>query len=138
MGRRQHRRRGLAIVACLLWLLGTEVLPAVHLAHHDDHHTHGANGAVVDVDHGDHHHAVAKSSAEHRERDLAQLAIDHPVEPGHQAGGVAHHAVAVLQAAPPALPPVIQLEAHVVPTVVALPAIAIGTQPSARGPPSQA
>jgi hypothetical protein len=132
MGGRQHRRRALAIVASLLWLLGTEALPALHEAHHDDHHTHDATGGVI-VDHGTHHHTIRKPAAKHHRE---QLAIDHPVS-GHQAGGVAHHAVAMMQALPPALPPVVQLEERVVSTPIELPLIAIGTQPAARGPPAR-
>ena len=126
----------LGLLACILWLFGIEALPAIHLAHHDDHHTHDASGSIVELDHGDHHHEIATSKPVHE--DLAQLAIDHPVETGHQAGGVAHHAVALLQAVSPTLPPVTQLEARLTPARIAFSIVSIGTQPSARGPPANA
>lgn len=131
MGGRQWRRQGIALVACFLWLLGTEALPALHQAHHDDHHTHATDGTVID--HGTHHHVVKKKPGKHH-RD--QLAIDHPIGFGHQAAGVAHHAIAMLQAVSPALSPVVRLEARVAVPPIKLPVIAIGTQPSARGPPA--
>lgn len=135
MGRRQDSRRWLALVACFLWLLGTEALPALHQAAHDSHHTHDANG-VIEIDHGNHHHTVATKTVK-RQRSQ-RLAIDHPIDSGHQAGGVAHHAIAMLQALPPALPPVAQLEKRVASAPLAIPLVSIGTQPSARGPPSHA
>jgi len=43
----KQRRRAFAICAAVLWLLGVEVLPNLHLAHHDHHHTHTADGSIV-------------------------------------------------------------------------------------------
>jgi hypothetical protein len=71
MSGRTGRRRRIAVVTCVLWLLAVEVLPNLHLATHDDDHTHDASGAIVrtshrhdgelvDHDHGDDGH--------HRER----------------------------------------------------------------------
>jgi len=101
-----RQRRVLALLACLAWLFGVEVLPAIHQVHHHDDHTHDASGAMVSIDHGDHHHEVAKLSGDRDHDRDRQLAIDHPVEPGHQAGGVAHHAVALHVAVPPQLAPI--------------------------------
>lgn len=122
------------MLACFLWLLGVEALPALHLADHDDHHTHDASGAIVD--HGDHHHAT--ETADSKPRDRAQLAIDHPVEQGHQAAGAAHHAVAMLQSALPAVVPIAQQVTQLAPATDVISITSIGTQPVARGPPSQA
>src|SRR4051794_39380962 len=102
LGHRQ--RRAFAMTACLLWLLGVEALPAVHLATHDGHHTHDASGAIIplDDDHG------------HGDPDIDFVAIDadgHPTpitafdHPLHAAAGLAHHAVALQQPAPPVLVP---------------------------------
>jgi hypothetical protein len=127
-------RRGLAMFACFLWLLGIEALPAIHLAHHDDHHTHDASGAIVD--NGDHQHAA--QAADSDRRDLGQLAFDHPIEPGHQADGAAHHAVALLQPLVPAIPLVARKVTQLVPSQAVISIVTIGTQPSARGPPTKA
>ena len=62
-GRHRHQhRRALALVTCLLWLLGVEVLPSLHLALHRGDHTHGDDGSIVLAHrehhaHGDHDHA---------------------------------------------------------------------------------
>lgn len=125
-----QRRRVLAILAMLAWLLGVEALPAAHLAHHEADHSHDVTGAIVH--HVDHDHVAPP--AEHH-TDLAQLAIDHPIEPGHQAGGVAHHAVALYQAEPPQLPIVELAVSH---DELALPTILTTTRAvatSARAPP---
>src|SRR5687768_4644764 len=65
-GRRTNaRRKGFAVLACVLWLLGVEVLPALHLARHDDHHTHAADGAIVSVARGSHRHDDGAVHADH-------------------------------------------------------------------------
>lgn len=48
-------RRHLAIVACLLWLAGVELLPAIHQARHDElaPHRHDNGGMVVTVSFGE-------------------------------------------------------------------------------------
>jgi hypothetical protein len=122
----------LALVACLGWLFGVEGLPALHQAHHDDHHTHDAMGAVVD--HGDHAQAEL---ADHGD-DLDQLAIDHPVVPAHDSGGLSHHAVALQAVVPPALEPVTQQQVRVELSTVASAIPFRATKPSARGPPANA
>jgi len=122
------------MVTCLAWLLAIVGLPALHETHHDADHTHASDGSIVHQHDARGRH-VSKPTRDHRR---GQLAIDHPVEPGHQAGGVAHHAVAVLQATPPALPPICQRIARVAPAPIRIAILAIHTQPSARGPPSNA
>jgi hypothetical protein len=122
------------MVACLAWLLAIVGLPALHETHHEADHTHATDGSIV---HQHDAHGRHVSTPE-RDRDREQLAIDHPVESGHQAGGVAHHAVAVLQATPPALPPIGQRIARLTPAPIRFSILAIHTQPSARGPPSNA
>src|SRR5688500_12321504 len=45
--RSSRRRRSIAVAACVLWLLGVEVLPNPPPAFHADDHTHGDAGAIV-------------------------------------------------------------------------------------------
>ena len=130
-----------------LWLLGTQVLPNLHLGTHRDDHTHAANGTIVS--HGEHDdelerlhrlaheqsgrpcgHAPAKQS-----RKQNVLAFDR-VQLGHAAAGIAHHATALLDP-PPITTPVAALHAetwcHADPN--ARESIAHAAPPSARGPP---
>ena len=134
--RTARQRRGYAIATCLLWLVAVEALPAVHLATHDGHHTHDASGAIIPLD-DDH--------AEIPENDF--VAIDDAGRPGpitafdhleHSAGGLAHHAIALQQPAPPLLAPL-----PVAPPEVRAAAIAHervssshALRPTARGPPA--
>jgi hypothetical protein len=119
----------LALVACIAWLVGVEGLPALHLAHHDDHHTHDASGTVID--HGDHAHADV---ADH-DRDGSQLAIDHPVTPGHDAAGLAHHAVALHASVPPVIAPVTRAQTRCDFALAPRQHRAASATPAARGPP---
>jgi hypothetical protein len=105
------------MAACVLWLLGVEVLPAIHIADHGHDHDHDAAGTIVRTvgDDGTHVHGSAAHS--HR-RDVElelvrvgraklptdQLAFTAP-EAGHEATGLAHHATALLQPPPPVLAP---------------------------------
>lgn len=141
--RAQHRRRVVATIACLLWLLGVEVLPNLHLASHDaSTHEHTPAGTIVTVTFGSaphahdgsvHSHDAADHAAERRD----ELAIDDPVST-HVASGLAHRAIALHEPPPPLLAPlpVVQL----VTNVVALPAgrvdIAFVATTDARGPPA--
>lgn len=137
-GRGHSRRRAFAIAACVLWLLGIEVLPGVHLAHHDHHHTHAADGSILQLEDHD-HDALADAHDQRRHVDAdGQLAIDHPIESGHQAGGVAHHALALHQPSPPLLAPlpVVRGESRVVLAVADLRFTRTMARPAARGPPA--
>lgn len=124
--RAHTRRRSFAISAVLLWLLGVEVLPSIHLATHTHDHTHAADGTMI---------------FEHHELDddhdgPSQLAFDH-VPHGHAAAGIAHHATALHQPPPPILTPVTapiaETWTHAAPT--ARVSIAHASRPTARGPP---
>jgi len=143
-GRIIRQRRTFAVTACLLWLLGVEVLPNLHLASHDDHHTHAADGTIVHVSFGEHSHAHADGTvhADHdhdrtqRHETNDQLAIDAPS--GHAAAGIAHHAIALHDPPPPVLAPIAidrltwQIEHAPTDHLVATTAL----RPSARGPPA--
>jgi hypothetical protein len=141
-GSHRHRQRhAFALVTCVLWLLGVEVLPNLHLALHHDDHTHAADGTLVafhdhdhDHDDGDHDHAL--DAGDHD--DDGQPALDHLPRARHQAGGVSHHAVALHRPPPPLLAPipvaraVWRLEA----TLDDAPRSAALARPTSRGPPS--
>ncbi len=109
-GRRPHaqrRRRWFAATACVLWLLGVEVLPDLHLAFHADDHTHGADGTIVrvgahggDADHDrDHTAAHAERGHGHEHGHGHGHGHDH----GH--GGVPEALAALPADAPLALAP---------------------------------
>src|SRR5438067_932657 len=105
-GLARYQRRMVAAAACLLWLLGVEALPAVHMATHDGHHTHAADGSIVATD-DDHDHDAPDDDfygIDQRSRATPITAFDHP-EHAHAANGLAHHAVALQQPAPPLLAP---------------------------------
>ena len=131
----RHRRRAIAICGVLLWLLGIEVLPNLHLAFHADDHTHEPDGTIVAHGHphhgedADHHHARSDG-------DEPQLAFDH-VPSGHAAAGIAHRATALRQPPPPVVAPVAtphaELWLHAQPR--ARIASAAHARPTARGPP---
>ncbi len=143
IGRKPHvqrRRRWFAATACVLWLLGVEVLPNLHLAFHADDHTHGADGTIVHVVHDEHEHehehehdhhaahadahhdahadahhdhdhdAAPAGHRPHRERTDGASALDHAPS-AHAAAGVAHHAIALHRPPPPLLEPLPVLRA---------------------------
>lgn len=150
--RTQHRRRAFAMITCLLWLLGVEVLPNLHLAAHDAAtHEHTAAGTIVTVTFGTaahahdgsvHSHDAADRAAEltrtaAREHHRNELAIDDPIS-AHVASGLAHHAVALHAPPPPLLAPlpVVQLVTNVVALPVGRVAVAFVATADARGPPA--
>jgi hypothetical protein len=102
-----HRqRRALALLTCVLWLLGVEVLPNLHLAHHHDDHTHAADGTIVasheddhghdhDADHGHDHDADADHGHDHdadHGHDHADADVDHADADHAAAAAAADHA----------------------------------------------
>jgi hypothetical protein len=110
-------RRHLAIVACLLWLAGVELLPAIHQARHDElaPHTHDSGGMVVTVSFGEPPHRHVDGTAHVHAPPVVRYS---PVRPKHDgksrirdaaggghAAGLAHHAVALLAPPPPILTP---------------------------------
>lgn len=131
-----NRRRRIARLACLVWLLAVVGLPALHEAHHAADHSHAADGAIVSHRHDAHGHHVSAERTTAR-RAPRQLAIDHPVEPGHQAGGVAHHAIALHQPEPPAIAPAPRVELERDAPILRSHASSFVAHPSARGPPAR-
>ena len=126
VGSQQQHRRTLAVATVLLWLAAVEVLPNLHLAFHDDDHTHAADGTIhaaaahahEEHDHGGgahrHRHPYPRLRAHHdhahdthapRRDAPGELAFDEaPV--GHAALGMAHRALATLEPPPPVVAPV--------------------------------
>ncbi|MBA3498830.1 MAG: hypothetical protein M4D80_35570 [Myxococcota bacterium] len=134
-------------VFILLWLLGTEVLPNLHLATHGRDHTHAANGTMIS--HGDHgddgelerlhqlaHEQAGRpcSHAPKKPRKQDQLAFDRVP---HAAAGIAHHATALLDPPPPLTSPVAAPHAETWHHAEPIDRItfAAAARPSARGPP---
>jgi hypothetical protein len=161
VSRHLRGRRAYALFACVLWLVGVEVLPNLHLAFHDASapHEHTATATVVIVSYAtvDHRHAdgtvhshaasledlpqlersPAPPRARPRHRDRGQLAIERPAET-HAATGLAHHALALHEPPPPLLDPVAPLPigTDVVFALHGRPAIAFAGSALARGPPA--
>ena len=116
-----------ALITCLLWFAGVEVLPAAHLAFHDAASHHHEGDTIVADEHDDEHHDL--------DREIAQEELDRP-EHDHGGGGLAHHATALAPPAP--LPVIVPPASHVTfaSRHVAIALVSrIGLQPSARGPP---
>lgn len=133
---RLRSRRAIAIIACALWLLGVEALPGVHLATHADDHTHAGDGSIVQR--GEHRHGeVVHSHAKPQRKRHKQLAFD-TAPSGHDASGLAHHAVAYSHARGAALAPLPVDQPYVLvehALVGAAHSFALH-RPSARGPPA--
>jgi hypothetical protein len=147
--RHRRNRRAHAVLAAVLWLLGVEVLPNLHLASHADDHTHDATtGAIVRVTFAEPAHAHADGTvhvhaslddngAPAKRRTNGEHAFaDDDVPNGHAAAGLAHRALALSQPPPPALAPLAlpPNEFALAPVVAHLDSRALA-RPTARGPP---
>jgi hypothetical protein len=163
IGRRPHarrQRRWLAATACLLWLLGVEVLPNLHLAFHADDHTHEADGTIVVVTTHEAEHAAAHA-AERDHDHLHGLAVDLDVDDGaararrdrtdgpatielapsaHAAAGALHHALALHRPPPPLVEPlaVVRAEWQIEHRPAGRIHDVLRARPNARGPPASA
>jgi hypothetical protein len=158
-----RRRRGFAATACVLWLLGVELLPNLHLAFHEDDHTHGEAGEIVVAhvaiedhshaqpdephEHGDAHHSelaydegdvtvVVEEPAPPRRKHRDRLAIDDR-ELAHAASGLAHRQAALHRPAPPLLAPlpVVRTSWWVIDAPIERTYETSLARPTARGPP---
>jgi hypothetical protein len=153
----QRHRRTLAVATVLLWLAAVEVLPNLHLAVHDDDHTHAADGtihAVAAHEHEEHdhgtgphrhrrpyprlraHHGHAHAAPAARRDAPGELAFDEaPVD--HAALGMAHRALATLDPPPPLMAPVgAPVATAWTHTFESTPVIITpSARPTARGPP---
>jgi hypothetical protein len=138
-GRRTART--LALVAALLWLVGVELVPNLHLALHDSLAAHAHEGdTTVFSPHrhadGSEHRVVMRAG--HRVR--AHNAHDLAVQLEHGAHALAHHAAALQPTPAPILAP---LPIDQRPTVAAEIAIIVPSsrdvpRATARGPPRAA
>jgi hypothetical protein len=138
------RRRLAALIACLLWLVGFEALPWLHVALHDDlaPHVHAADGTIVRVSftgeathrHADGtvHRGPADHAAHHRRTPNTGYKLD------HGAGSLAHHGVAVVPTAAPRHEPLPVVRRPIVLAVVAaIPPVSLPVPlATARGPPA--
>lgn len=133
---RRRNRPAIALIACALWLLGVEALPGVHLASHADDHTHAPDGSIRHR--GEHRHGeVVHSHAKRQAKQRSQLAFD-LAPSGHEASGLAHHAIAYSHAAAPLLAPLpvdqpSRLVEHAPSSVAHSSSL---PRPHARGPPA--
>ena len=91
--RRRDVRLG-AAVALVVWVVGLELFPTVHLATHDDVPVHSHGGVV-------HHH----ESDERASVDPESVDVDHGGGTSHGEGSVAHHDVSSRPDVPE-LPPI--------------------------------
>ena len=119
----------------MLWLVCVELLPNLHLAFHDDDHTHASDGSIVLVVGRtrlhDHVHAADAAPHDHADAHHSELAYPTDAEPAvadrphahapvrsrprlafhdpaidHAAAGLAHRALALHQPPPPAIAPI--------------------------------
>jgi hypothetical protein len=149
------RRRRLAVMACLVWLLGVEVLPDLHLATHawlpaHQHDGDAPNSTELAMTvHAETTAAAAAAhahdgvlhrhgAAQHRGRDQDDLeGSERAPAPGHGQQSLAHHALALAAPAPAILHP-LPVDHVVVPldhAVAQLVAIAPPPDAAARAPP---
>lgn len=158
-------RRTYAALVGVLWLLGIEVLPNLHLALHERPHTHAADGTVVIVTfdrdaephrHADgtvHSHEATSAGIERSARDgrsardagtramhrshTGVLAIDHAPDT-HVAAGLAHHATALHAAPPPVIDAIAidRIATEARSRETGRDVVAIVTTRDARGPPA--
>jgi hypothetical protein len=102
----------MALVACMLWLTGVEVLPALHEGMHDrlaPHRHDGGSIVVVSFEDTTHRHpdgsihfvAPRSRAAGKAPRGARTGATD----AAHHADGLAHHAAALAPSAPPITQP---------------------------------
>ncbi len=135
----------MAILACMLWLVGFELMPWMHVALHDQlgAHHHDASGAIIrdDVALGAHHHHhggelevdAPPTGAAHTD---AHARIANAL--GHGQHSLAHHGVA-LNAPAPIITRPLPVDRHVT-IVVAIaspdPITPLCARPKARDPPA--
>ena len=129
-------RRRLALAAALLWLLGIELLPNLHVALHDDlaPHTHVAGGIVFTVTYGEPIHVhpdgtIHRPARPTRDRDA--------IGTHHGDGSLAHHAAAIAPLPPP-ITKSLPIDRHAMIVAIATGVDLVSLDPlaaSARGPP---
>lgn len=149
---RSTRRRGYAaLVACLLWVFGFEVVPWLHMALHDRIGAHTHQGLVIVHFDGAIEHEHPHTHEADLEQDLrisetpheravrhfrdAETRLRHALEHGH--GSLAHHDVALIPwLALPEVPVVIRHASVLAFAVELVPIDALAPRANARGPPA--
>jgi hypothetical protein len=153
--RTERSRRRIAVMACLVWLLGVEALPALHLAAHawlPAHHHDGdvplstemvvtvrsdATAASAHTHEGVlHRHGDARAHPRGDE-DLGFERPDRAPDPGHGQHSLLHHTLA-LRAPAAALVHPLPVDRHVVPVGHAIAQLVANAPPpeaGARAPP---
>jgi hypothetical protein len=145
--RTRSARARMALVACILWLTGVEVLPALHEGLHDRlaPHRHDS-GSIVMVSFEDTTHRHPDGSIHFvAPRTRAAGKAPRDTRPGasdaaHHADGLAHHAAALAPAAPPITKP-LPVDRQPRSVVVARSIELVACDPlaaTARGPPRPA
>lgn len=131
-----HRRcaRALGAIAVVLWILGIEVQPGLHLASHDAApHTHAADGTPIAIEGGE----VAARLPSTRYRNKLELGA--PVAPGgHRVAGFGHRATALHQPPPPIVRPlpITRVATWLIEAPIARATAIPARPPTARGPPA--
>jgi hypothetical protein len=143
MGGRRTRRTApaLALIAAVLWLIGVELVPNVHLALHDSLAVHAHEGdTTVFSSHvhanGSEHRVVMRAGHRVHTRSARDLAL----QLEHGAHSLAHHAVALQPAPAPILVPlpIDRRPVEVVAIAIIEPSSRVVPRATARGPPCAA
>jgi hypothetical protein len=145
--RARSARARLALAACVLWLAGVEVMPALHEALHDQlaPHRHD-NGSIVTVSFADTTHRHPDGSIHFvapKTRPAGKAPRDnrsHATNGADHADGLAHHAAALAPAPPPVTQP-LPIDRRPSSLVVARSIELVTRDPlaaAARGPPTAA
>jgi hypothetical protein len=140
-------RARMVLAACVLWLVGVEVMPALHEAMHGQlaPHRHD-NGSIVTVSFEDTTHRHPDGSIHFvtpRARSAHKPARDgrpHATDGTSHADGLAHHAAALLPPPPPITQP-LPIDRRPSSLAVARSALLVTRDPvaaTARGPPAAA
>jgi hypothetical protein len=155
--RTETSRRRLAVLGCLVWMLGVEVLPALHQASHawlPAHRHEGdarpgsepsvtvrrdATSAATHAHEGVfHRHGGGGGANERADVDLGIDSTDRAPDPGHGRHSLAHHTLALRAPAPAILHP-LPVDHHVVPVSHAVARLVAAAPPpdaGARAPPA--
>ena len=143
--RSRRTRARLALIACVLWLVGVEIMPGLHEALHDHlaAHTHDGGGMVVKVSFGSeptHRHAdgTIHRGADPRPGKQRDTLLGNLL--AHGQNSLEHHAAALQPTAAPIVHPLPVDRRPTTVVAVAAPTLVSRSVPeaAARGPPATA
>ncbi len=134
----------MAILACVLWLVGFELMPWMHVAFHDQvgAHHHDASGAIIrdDVAVGAHHHHGSELEADASPTGAAHTDAHTRIASAlaHGQHSLAHHGVALNAPAPLVTRPLpVDRQVTIVAAIASPdPVTPLCARPKARDPPS--